>query len=50
MRQQLTPHPQPLETLAAAYKRKPAKAVQTVLEALEGLGLAKQEATGWRSV
>ena len=45
----LAPHPQTAVQLAARFKRKPLKAVQTVLEALEGLGLAKQDATGWRA-
>ena len=44
----LTGAPQTADTLASAFKRKPSKAVQTVLEALEGLGLARQDAGGWR--
>ncbi|MDD3610094.1 MAG: class I SAM-dependent DNA methyltransferase [Halothiobacillaceae bacterium] len=45
----LTGTPQTVDTLAARFKRKPAKAVQTVLEALEGLGLAQSQDTGWRT-
>jgi hypothetical protein len=45
----LTSQPQSVATLAARFKRKPAKAVQTVLEALQGLGLAQHNAEGWRS-
>jgi hypothetical protein len=43
--------PQSVDALAARFKRKPSKAVQTVLEALEGLGLARRVAQpdgeGW---
>jgi hypothetical protein len=45
----LTPHPQTASQLAARFKRKPLKAVQTVLEALEGLGLAQRDGDGWRA-
>jgi hypothetical protein len=45
----LTSQPQRTETLATRFKRKPAKAVQTVLEALQGLGLAQHNAQGWRA-
>ena len=44
----LTPEPQSTHRLAANFKRKPTQAVQTVLEALEGLGLAKHDDAGWR--
>ncbi|MEW5972460.1 MAG: DNA methyltransferase [Pseudomonadota bacterium] len=44
----LSGQPQTVEALAARFKRKPSKAVQTVLEALEGLGLARRDGDGWR--
>ncbi|MGD9887801.1 MAG: class I SAM-dependent DNA methyltransferase [Halothiobacillaceae bacterium] len=45
----LTPEPQSTHRLATNFKRKPTQAVQTVLEALEGLGLAKHDDAGWRT-
>jgi len=44
----LTGTPQSVDALASRFKRKPSKAVQTVLEALEGLGLARHDGKGWR--
>ncbi len=44
----LTGQPQTVNALAARFKRKPSKAVQTVLEALEGLALARRDGEGWR--
>ncbi len=45
----LTPQAQSADALAAAFKRKPVKAVQTVLDALYGLGLAQGEDGQWRA-
>ncbi|HBM84580.1 MAG TPA: SAM-dependent methyltransferase [Halieaceae bacterium] len=47
VRGQLALAPQATDTLAAAYKRKPAKSVAQVLSALEGLGHIESRAGVW---
>ncbi|TSE27808.1 type IIL restriction-modification enzyme MmeI [Tepidimonas aquatica] len=47
VRDLLTNQPQPLEVLAAHFKRQPARAVEAVLHALQALGLASHGPAGW---
>jgi hypothetical protein len=49
VRAMLSGTPQTEDQLAARFKRKPLKALRPVLDALAGLGLARQDAAGWRS-
>jgi len=49
VRAMLSGTPQTEDRLAARFKRKPLKALRPVLDALAGLGLARQDAAGWRS-
>ncbi len=48
VRQALAQGPRPVEAVAAQFKRSPTTAVQSVLEALEELGMVKQENRQYR--